>query len=214
MKYLSKQVFLLGGIAFILLAAFPVFAQNGAAVHKKPLTDFTDLVIDRLQKNRLVLSDNFLIELDGELTKEGKFDRRKTRYIRAEGTEQIVDVAKSAVEAINEDGILAYLTQLGANRLNIIFAQNDEQIYAVLKTEYAAQNTAQTTKTTFDMLVKTALMQSNDEDEKTLLNATTVSLSEKTVTIKTALEKPVGQEMIQRRLTVEINKRIEQNKAK
>ena len=133
---------------FLILAAFPVFAQNTTAerveINRKPLLDLTDLVIDRLQKNELVLSDNFLIEIDGELTKEGKFDRQKTRYVRVEGSEQITDIAKSAVESVNDSGYFTYLTQVESNKINLILAQDNEQIYAIIRSAFETPNRAKT----------------------------------------------------------------------
>ncbi len=216
MKNPLKRIALLCGIALIMLAAFPVFAQDNAKIeiNRKPLRDFTDLVIDRLQKNELVLSDNFLVEVEGELDKNGKFDLQKTKYIRAEGKEQIINAAKSAVEAVNDSGVFGYFIQLGAKKINLVFSQDDAQIDTVINFQLDSDRRAKSTKSILDLLLAASKTISKNDDEKALLNATIISLNDKTVTIQTSVEKSVGQEMIQRKLNEELNKRLEQEKAK
>jgi hypothetical protein len=211
MKNSLKQIALLCGIAVITLAAFPVFAQDKPEINRKPLNDFTDLVINRLQTGQLVLSDNFLVEVEGELDKNGKFDLQKTKYIRAEGNEESVNTAKSAFEAVSDSGVFGYFTQLGAKKINLIFAQNDEQIYTVINFELDSARRAKSAKSVFDLALMMSKQTLKNEDEKVLLNATIVSVNDKTVTIQTSVEKSVGQEMIQRKLTEELNKRSEQS---
>jgi hypothetical protein len=202
-----KQFFLLCG-AFLILAAFPVFGQTKAEINRQPLRDFSELVISRLQKNEIALSDNFLVEVSGELTTDGKFDRRKTRYVRAEGRQQMVDAAKSGIEAISDSGLFMYLAQLGSNRINLIFAQTDDEIYSMIKFELDTPKNAKTAKTSFDLVLTASKLQLKNEDEKTILDGATVSETDKTVTIKIAVEKSVGQEMIQRKLSEEINRKL------
>ena len=145
-----KNISLICGIALVMLAAFPVFAQNNVEINRKPLSDFgKDNLDPRLQNNELVLSDNFLVEVEGELDKNGKFDLQKTKYIRTEGNEKIADAAKSAIEAVNDSGVFGYLTQLGAKKINLVFAQNDEQIYAVINSELDSPKRAKTLKSAF-----------------------------------------------------------------
>lgn len=211
MKKNFIQIFLFCGVA-LMLAAFPVFAQEKSQgeieINKKPLLELADLVIARLQKNEVTLSQPFLIEVSGELAKDGKFDRQKTRYIRAEGDEQITGVAKSAIEAVSDSGIFYYLRALDIEKFNLIFAQNDKQFYAVMKIEQDSVVRARTTKSSFDMVINIAKMSIKGEDEKTLLSAMTVSNEDKSVSLKFDIAKPIMQEMVQRKLSEEIKKRL------
>jgi len=206
MIYRLKQFFLLCGVV-LTLAAFPVFGQTEAKINRVPLRDFSDMVINRLQKKEIALNDNFLVEISGELT-AGKFDRKKTRYVRAEGKDQMVDIAKSGIEAINDSGLFLYLAQLGSNRMNLIFAQTDDEIYSIIKFELETPQKAKSAKASFDLVLAASKMQLKNEDEKTILNGALVSENDKTVTIKIAVEKSVGQEMIQRKLSEEINRKL------
>lgn len=202
MKKRLKQISLFCGIALMMLAAFPVFAQENSQpqINKKPLQDFGNVLLNRVQNKEIVLTDNFLIEVEGELTPEGKFDLRKTKYIRSEGKPEIVEVAKNAIEAINDSGIFIYLKQLDVNKLNLIVAQNDEQIYMLLRSDLISENRAKTLSSNLNMIVSIGQTQSRDADAKTLLEGTSVSSNGKSVMIKTAVPKAVWQNMVKRQL--------------
>ena len=169
-----KQFFLLCG-AFLILAAFPVFGQTKAGINRLPLRDFSESVITKLKKNEVTLSDNFLVEVSGELTPDGKFDRKKTRYIRAEGTEQMIDVAKGAIEAINDSGLFMYLAQLGSNRMNLILAQTDDEIYSTIKFELDTPQKAKSAKSSFDMILSLSKMQLKNEGAPIVARASSSS---------------------------------------
>lgn len=209
MKKLLKLNFSLCGL-LLLLAAFPVFAQpvKTVEINKKPLQEFTDLVIDKLQKKQVALSEPFLIELNGELTVEGKLDRQKTRFVRADGGEQIVNIAKSLAESLNESGLFSYLRLLEIDKFNMIYAQNNEQLYAIVKSETASADKANIISSGLNMALSISRQKPKNEDEKILLNKTIVSAQENLLILKIILEKNVAQEMIQRLLTEEINKRL------
>ena len=202
-----KKISLICGIALVMFAAFPVFAQNDVKINRQPLSDFGKEILIRVQNGELVPSDNFLIEVEGELDKNGKLDFQKTKYIRTEGNEKIADAAKSAIEAVNDSGVFGYLTQLGAKKMNFIFAQTDEQIYTVINLDLDSEKRAETLNSVFDMALMMSKQNLKNENEKILVNATNVFQNGKTVTIKTLVEKSVGQAMIQRQIEKESARR-------
>lgn len=215
MNRLNQFVFLCGIV--LTLAAFPVFAQeqkppesnsqpvSRVELTRTPLLLFADSVIDRVEKKEVVLSDNFLVEFESEFAKDGKLDPQKSKFVRIEGNGKIVDVVKNAVEAINDAGFLRYLKQFDANKINLILAQNDEQIYGTIKFDTVSPTKSKSIKSTLEMLFSMSINTNNNENDKKLLEGTTVSAEDKFVTIKTSVPKSVGQEMIQKSL----NKRIE-----
>lgn len=213
-KYL--KVFSLFCSLLLVFFAFPVLAQKQAAneveINKKPFQDFADLVIDKLQKKDIALSESFLIEINGELAADGKFDRQKTRFIRADGGEQMVNIAKSLIEAVSESGYLGYFRQLGIGKFNLIYAQNDQQVYAIMRSGGIPAEKAKTIATFLNAAINIAKHKPNNDDEKVLLNGTNVSAQEDLLILKVVLEKSVAQEMIQRNLAEEINRRLAEEK--
>lgn len=83
--------------------------------NKKPLEDFADDVLaKRAEKDgKLDLSKSFMVKMVGELDKDGKLDPKKSRYAKLkpeeQGDQEMVDVAKQAIEAINNSGMFYYL---------------------------------------------------------------------------------------------------------
>lgn len=214
MKNSLTRIFLFCGIA-LTLAAFPVFGQMPAKeveINRKPLLEFADLVIDKLQKKEIALSEPFLIELNGNLANDGKLDRGKTRFVRADGNEQMVNIAKSLVESINESGLFGYLRQLNVEKFNLIYAQNDAQLYAIMKSDVASAENAKMISSAIGLAAGVVKQQIKNEDDRILLNGVTVSTDENFLILKIVLEKTVAQEMIQRALTEEINKRLAKTK--
>ena len=205
MKNRFKSISLLCGTALILLAAFPIFAQTDSdmEINKKPLQDFGEMLSERVQKKEVVLTENFLVEIEGELTPAGKFDLQKTKYVRTEGDAKMADVAKSAIEAINDSGVFIYLKRLDVIKVNLILAQDDEQIYMSLKSDFVSENKAKTALSGMNMAVSMGKMQTEDADTKTILGGTSVSSSGKSAIIKTVIPKSVWQEMIERQLNKE-----------
>lgn len=203
-----KQFSILCGIA-LMLAAFPVFAQENSApeINKKPLQDFGGMLIDRVQRKEVDLSKNFLVELISELTKDGKFDLSKTKYIKSEGDRQMIDAAKSAIEAVNNSGIFVYVSGMDISKIDLIVAQDDENMYMIFKSDSVSENKAKTKASGLKSLAAIGKIQAKDDDAKTLLAGTNVFADGKSVIIKTSVEKSVGQAMIQREMEKESARR-------
>lgn len=204
-----KQIFLLCGIV-LTFAAFPVFAQENRSpeINKEPLQDFGAKVLSQVQNKEVDLSQNFLVEVSAELTKEGKFDLQKTKYIRSEGDEKMIAVAKEAIEAINDNGIFIYLSRLEFSKINLILEQNDNEILAVIKGDVVSEQKARMTASALNALISLGKSQiKEDDDSKIILGGMKVSANDKSVTIKNAVPKSVGQEMIQKHLNKEIERK-------
>ena len=85
-----------------------------------------------------------IVDLEGELDKDGKFDKQKTQYVRSEGSDKIVDAVKRGIEAANDTGVFYYLSSLGAKKVNLILGQNDVNIYGTINAEFASAEKAKT----------------------------------------------------------------------
>lgn len=198
-----KQISFICGL-LLTLAAFPVFAQEQAVINRKPLKDFGDFVISKLEKKEVDLTKPFLIELHGSLNKEGKFDNQKTKFIRAEGDTQMTEVAKSGVEAINDSGLLFYLKNLGINKINLIMAQNEEQFYLTINSEQISQAKAQRLVSGLNLVFGLVKFTTKDENVITLFNGAKSSTKDKLAIIEFVYSKTQAQEMIKQKIDKEI----------
>lgn len=198
----------------VMLAAFPVFAQERVSsentVDKKPLRDWANFLFDKLEKSEVDLTQPFLVELDGELTEEGKFDKQKPRFVRAEGDKQMIEIAKRAIEAFNDSGMFSYLRVLEIKKFNLVYAQDDKQIYAVIKSEQVSSQRARTISSGFNGMINMAKIVIKSENEKNLLNSAKITSKDKLCILEFALAKSAAHEIIKQ----EFDKEIVRRKAK
>lgn len=203
MKRFVNSIFLLCGIA-LSLAAFPVFGQetsNEVEIDTKPLKDFAELV-----KAKYLWSKPFSVEAETVLTKEGKFDREKTKFTKTEGDADITETVKQAFEAAGESGWFGYLRMEGIKEVKLSASQNAETFSFSLFSEQATMERANTIASIFNSLAHMVLLYDKngfkklDEDEKKLLKGSRVTSQEKTVNMNISLAANDFQEMARRKL--------------
>jgi hypothetical protein len=213
MKRLKRLTFLLCGI-LLTFAAFPVFAQKETAeeikINKRPLQDLGDMLKEKLGKGEVDLSQPFKVSVEGVLTKDGKFDasldkeggKPKTQFVIVEGDEQMVDVAKSAIEAVGESGWFGYLRSFGAEKIKITVAQNQTDFSALIEMEQATDERAKSMASALRLLLSSTKMVGKfGEDEKIIIGGFAAPRdSGKVVILNFALPKQIMQDMIQRNL--------------
>ncbi len=176
--------------------------DNRSEINKKPLRDFATEVLDKWERKEIDLTKSFTVELEGTITKDGKFDIENTKYIKTEGNEDIVNLAKSAIEAINESGWFAYFSVLGVKDFNLTVSQNENDFSAVIISELKSEAEARTMARGLKELFKIAQMDGRNigEDEKNILKHWS-AISEKTQMImKFEMPKPIFHEMVNRKL--------------
>jgi hypothetical protein len=180
-------------------------AKEGFKINREPFQKLADGVIAKISSDKpeekIDLKQSFIVTLDGTLTPEGKFDAKKTRFIKGEGDEQMVNVAKSAIEAIGDSTILSYLQALGVDKVNITLVQDDKQITAVIKSNQPSEEKARTVSSGFNGFITLANMNTKDDKEvQALLKAVKVKAEGKSFVINFAMPKDDAHKMIDQKL--------------
>ena len=119
----------------IILATLSIFGQEdefNQRFNKRPLQDFAANLNQKLDKNDVDLTKPFSVTLEGYLTKEGKFDPKRTKFTKSEGDEKIVAVAKDAIQNASDSGILGYLSDLGVEKVKVNFSQDEKDILFIM----------------------------------------------------------------------------------
>lgn len=197
MKKLNFK-FLLILSCLILTATQLVFAQN--EFNKKPLQDFADNLSRKVEIKEVDLDKPFSVTLEGYLTKEGKLDGKRSKFTKAEGDEKMINIARTGIEAVNDSGLLAYLSGLGVEKIKIVLSQDDKNVSTVIKSELATEAKAKTIASGFNGLLKIASMNEKDEETKFLLNATNCSVESNNFSLNITLPKEEVQRMIKNKL--------------
>ena len=189
-------------------------AVTAVEINKKPFEDFSTMVLAKMSgKEQPDLTKPFIVVMQGVIKKDGTLDRKKSKFIRQEGDEEMINLSKSAIEAIGDSGVLGYLGNLDINNVNFTLVQDGEKIFAIITSSQPTPERANTTATGFNGLVKAAyLLDSNNikklgDDEKILLNNAKATSDKKDFILKFEMPKKDAHEMIQRNLQKEREKR-------
>ncbi len=179
---------------------------KGLDINKKPLLDFADEVLVKWEAKKVDLSQQFRVKLVGTLTTNGRLDPKKTRYTEAIGDAGMVEVAKRAIESVGDSGWLDYLGRFDVKTLNMVFAQNDSQLVAVVDSDLPSSEKANTAASGLRGIIQAALLLHSNgikklkDDEVVLLKAASISSEGKKLKINFNLPKPTAQQMIDGRL--------------
>ncbi len=204
MSRFFNSIFLLCGL-ILNLAALPVFGQqdsNGTEINKKPLKD----LVKSVEGKNVDWAKPFLVELEGSLTRDGKFDTEKTKFIKSEGDAELLEVVKQSFEAVGDSGWLGYLSSQGIKQIKISATQNSETFSVSVISEQPTAARAKTLSSGLNGLINAALLLDKNDtkkfgnDEIKLLQGTRASVQEKTVNINVSLSASDFQEMVKRRM--------------
>jgi hypothetical protein len=197
-----KSIILFCGIA-LAFAALPVDGQenaDGITINKRPIRDLGDFVREKVSNKEVDLEKPFLVEIEGVLTKDGRLDGAKSKFIRTEGDRQMIEVAKRAIEAVNDGGWFVYLRNLGAGKIDFLISQDDKTVSSIIKGDAADENKAKTIASGLNAMFQIGKMKVKGEDEKLLLSSASVVSAGKQFIINFALPREAAQEMIRRKL--------------
>lgn len=170
--------------------------------NKTPLEDFAaDILAKRSKKDsKLDLTKPFMVQMTGELDKDGKLIAKKTGYPKSEGDEEMIAVAKAAILAINDSGMFYYLKSQGVDKVDFTLVQDDKQIYAVITSSQKTEERAKTLSSGFNGLLLVAKNLVKEAELKTLIENSKVEPKGKNFVFNFAMPKPLVQEMINRKL--------------
>jgi hypothetical protein len=179
-------------------------------INREVLKTFGSFVKGEVVNNKVDLNQPFKIVAEGPLTKDGKFDitqdkktkKSKTQITFSEGNPQMVSIAKNALEAIGDSGVLGYLRNFGAENVKITLIQDGEKIAARIESDLKDANKANTMASGLNTLLSLAKGRENlNEDEKLLLSGAQKPTSNGSMFIVDfAIPKEAAQGMINRNL--------------
>ena len=189
-------------------------------INKKPFEDLGDAVNEKLAKNEVDLNQPFLVVMDGTITPDGKLDRKKSRFIRSDGDQKMVDVAKQAIEAVGDSGFLGYLKNQGVDRVNFQMGQDDKQFMVIIVSDQKNPNKANTTASGFNTLLQGLTLADQtgisklDERSKFLISNAKVTSNGNNFVFNFVIPKPDGHKLIQDSLRERAEKKAAQPSTK
>jgi hypothetical protein len=186
----------------------PTDPVAGPDINKRPIVDLGNFVNEKLQKNEVDLQTEFIVNAKGKLDKNGRLDPKTFQWVQAASNDQdMLEVVKRAIEAINVAGYLQYLKDMSGKDFNFQLQQDADNISAVVLSEMESETRARSIKSGLDLAISVAKMKKqsenadqNDKDDLVLLDNAKVETQGKQVVLKFVVPKAIAHPMIQRKL--------------
>jgi hypothetical protein len=177
-------------------------------INKAAWDNLADDLIVKVSAKEVDLTQPFTVVLDGTLTKDGKFDnsidkntkKPKSQFIKSDGDQKMVDVAKQALEALGDSGWLGYLRNIGVEKVNFTLIQDGENIRAIIVSDQPDEDRAKTIYSGMNALIAGAKFTVKGKDEQMLLQGAKVTREGKNFIMNVVIPKPIAQDMINRQL--------------
>ena len=172
-------------------------------INKKPLLDFTDGILNKWLNKEVDLNQPFTVVLDATLTKDGRFDKTKTKWDpkKQKGDPKMIAVAKEALEAVGDSGFLSYLRNMDVEKLTITIVQDENQVTAMISSSQKTPEQARTKSSGLNgWMTLGKLKVKNPSDERTLLDGAKVTAEGTNLIVNVLIPKPIAQEMMTRKL--------------
>lgn len=188
--------------------ASPTDPVLGPDINKRPIVDLGNFVNEKLQKNEVDLQTEFKVNAKGKLDKNGRLDPKTFKWEQAVSSdEDMLEVVKRAIEAINVAGYLQYLKDMSGKDFNFQLQQDAENISAVAISEMETETRARAISSGLDLLIAGIKLKKqgenadqNDKDDLVLLENAKVETNGKQVVLKFVVPKTIAHPMIQRKL--------------
>ncbi len=172
-------------------------------INRRPLTDFAAKVREAIRSGDVDLKADFVVELSGRLTPEGKIDPTTAAFTRQEGSPAMVDLVKRSVEAVNDSGFFQYLSNLEGENLRILFHQDGSHFKAGLIIKLANPKRARIFNSVLSVGISLARQQKmgkevlslNEQMEVKLLSAISITTNDNEVSISLKMPKAEFHEM-------------------
>jgi hypothetical protein len=191
-------------------------AVKEVEINKKPFEELGDSLNDKLAKKEVDLDKPFSVILDGTISADGKLDSKKSKFGKSKGDEQMVEVAKQAIEAVGNSGFLGYLKNIGVDKVNFTIVQNDKEISVIILSDQKIPEKADSIASSFNILLSGLIaldkngIKKLDENSKTLVNNSKVTSEGKNFKLNFVLPKQQAQDLINRSLKDRAEKKAKQ----
>ncbi len=190
-------------------------AVDAVVINKQPLTDFADGVALKWASKQIDLAQDVTVVLNGVIATDGKLDKNKSKFdpTRQKGDPQMVDVAKSAFEALGASGFLFYLKAAGIEKFTATLTQDNENLSIVISSPQRSEERAKSVASLVGVAITGGKVKAqNPSDERTLLDAAKLTYDGKNTVLNFTIPKQVAHEMINRKLQEAQAKKSESQK--
>lgn len=171
-------------------------------INKKPLKDFAAHANDLKNQGKLDLNKPFEVVIEATLDENGKL--KGARVVDKEGDENLVDMFRKMVQALNDSGFLIFLKPINQDnpgaRVKITIKQGDQQILASVETESSSAGSAERLSNTLNNLLVFGAVSRNGKDEAELMKNTSAAPDGKKVVVNFSMPRQTVLDMIKKQM--------------
>jgi hypothetical protein len=171
-------------------------------INKKALKDFAAYANEQKKAGKLDLNKPFEITIHAEMDEKGNL--KNAQVTKAAGDENLVELSTRMVAALNDSGLLTYLSVLKASNpgatLTITIKQDDSEIVAYVESEVLSPAEALKLAKTFNGLLVAGSLLRKGKDEAVVMQNTSVVPDGKKVVVKLALPRQTVIDMLQKQV--------------
>jgi hypothetical protein len=137
-------------------------------INTKPFKDLGIKYVDAIQKKDIDINAPFVIQIAAKVGADGKLVN-PTIVDKPQGDPKLIEVAKDAVSAFSDSRLLKVLYDGGARSIQITFAQDKDNLQAILKTDMGKEQSARSLQSAVNLAL-TFKAPKEGSDEAFLMN--------------------------------------------
>lgn len=171
-------------------------------INKKPLKDFATYANDQKNQGKLDLNQPFEVVIEAELDENGKL--KNPHVTKKTGDENLVDLFRRMVGALNDSGFLTYLQPISKDNpgatVKITVKQGEKDVMASVESETSSPQRAESLAKALNTLLFFGAESRAGKDEEVLMKNTNASPDGKRVVVNFSMPRQSVVDMIKRQL--------------
>ena len=171
-------------------------------INKKVLKDFANYANDLKNQGKLDLNKPFEIVIEAEMGADGKL--HKPRVTKKSGDDNLIDLFRQMIAALNDSGFLIYLKQISQDKpgakVVITVKQGESEVLASVESETASSADATRLAKVLNMGLAFGAGSRKGKDEEVLMRNTTATPDGNKVVVNFSMPRQSVVDMIKKQL--------------
>ncbi len=171
-------------------------------INKKPLKDFAARANDLKNQGKLDLNKPFRIVIEAQLDENTKL--QNFRVVDKEGDENVVNLFRDLVAALNDSGFLTYLSPISKDNpgstVRIMVKQGESEVLASVESETTSPERAKTLASVLNNMLFFGAGSRKGHDEEVIMKNTNAMPDGKKVVVNFSMPRETVVEMIKKQM--------------
>lgn len=171
-------------------------------INKKPLKDFAARANDLKNQGKLDLNKPFEIIIEAKLDEKGKL--KDANVIKSKGDENLVQLFRDMIAALNDSGFLTYLSPISKDNpgstVRISVRQGESQVLASVESETTSPERAKSLANALNTMLYLGASTRAGKDEEVIMKNTNATQDGKKVVVNFSMPRQSVVDMIKKQM--------------